>query len=107
MNTPGGRPYHAVPIDPQTLAVFRASDGRRSLSAVASATGLGLRATADVIRALAGPELQAMKLLDRPARPREPRLTRILGFERPDHSRTGQIVKEALDRVPYRGSGGG
>ncbi len=87
-NTAGGRPYRALPLDEQTLALWRAADGQRTLSQVASTAGLGLRQTANLIRGLAAADIQAMKLLDSPPRARDPRLFRILGLQRPDNERS-------------------
>jgi SAM-dependent methyltransferase len=92
---PGGRGYRAFRLSPDGWRVWQAINDSRTVADIASRTGLSLVAVQGLCAALATPELQALQLRDRPARAREPGLSRLVDVPRPPNARPDHLTGPA------------
>ncbi|MCB9764613.1 MAG: class I SAM-dependent methyltransferase [Alphaproteobacteria bacterium] len=84
---PGGVPFAAMPLDEAEVAIWRACNGSRTVARVAEQLALPVEALLFFFAKLTDPACQALQLLDRPARAREPGLERLLLPPRPPNVR--------------------
>ena len=85
----GGHAWAERPLTAAELALWRAMNGARTVAQVATRAGQPLAEALAFLATLTGPQVQAVQLLPRPARGREPSLARLVAPDRPTAPRTG------------------
>lgn len=91
---PGGSAYRALPLDSDGLRLWRAADGRRTLTAVADRAGVSVERARAFFARLTDIAVQAVQLRPAPPRPRDPALKRMLAPPRPAAARAPGLWQE-------------
>lgn len=95
---PGGWPWRTVALEPRSLALWVAVDGRATVRQIAERTGIAVDEALDLLGELAAWPVQAVLLRTERVRGDHPSLCRVVGPSRePNRREPGMYAGEAIE----------